>query len=165
MDSADINAADMHRQRTKELFDLFLAYGSSMILFGGFAYAIYAATQYPHNFNTLVLLVYSVVLVAKLLLLVITPHRQGEVSIHGSPLEGIEVGLYDAEFDTLLFRTFTTSSGKYSFVVPNQRYVLKILDDRYRISQHGVESKSMEIEQNKGDTIKIVAVNLKLVAN
>ena len=97
------------------------------------------------------------------LLLTLPKKTIGQVSFSdGKPVAGVEIGIFDTEFKNLLYRTFTNEYGEYSFVVPNEAYNLKIMDDRYRIASKGQLVKGIELAAIGKDTVRVITTDLKL---
>ncbi len=66
-------------------------------------------------------------------------------------LGGIKIGLYNAKFDKLIDYRITGGDGRYRFVVPSGKYVLKLLSDGYEIEG----KKDLRIDLEKGRVIEI----------
>lgn len=122
----------------------------------GFSYSFYAQYLYPHPYNQLVLYIYASYALLKAYLLYSKPRTTGKVTKNGKPLSGIEIGLFDKEFDTLLLRTFTSHKGEYSFIVGPGTYILKIMDRAV-----GKFSKTIIVAKNV-DIPQYIKVNIKL---
>jgi subtilisin-like proprotein convertase family protein len=103
------------------------------LVIAGVLYSIYATLINPSFLNILILGGYVVFLGIRYYLA--TADAAGIVrNTKGKSMAGLEIGLYEAEFNTLVTRTFTDDKGKYSFYVPEGDYYIKIIDDRYTIA-------------------------------
>ncbi len=71
------------------------------------------------------------------------------------------MGLYDTDFKNLLYRTFTTAEGLYSFAVINNDYKLKVMDNKYALKHNGQMVTELFIPRSNGtDTTKLIAEDL-----
>ena len=162
LDPADLTAAESKSLQAKNTLTAITESLSYALMFGGFAYGVYIAYLYPHIYNYLILGVYSLLAFAKALML-IPKKLVGNVTLSdGNLATGIELGLFDMEFNTILYRTFTDDAGQYNFVVPNKPYTLKVLDARYKILDHGLPVTDLPIPAIKGDTVRQITKDLVL---
>lgn len=139
-------------------------YGSLTILTVGMIYSSYAALMYPHAFNYLAVGVYSVLLLSKAALVFIKPKVAGTVrTSNGKLVSGVEIGLFDAEFKTLVYRTFTNAKGQYTFFVNNGIYLLKIMDERYSILRYGRKvGEILMLPKEEAESVRYIAEDLTL---
>lgn len=125
------------KKRTRVLVDAGLEAlntASTITLFAGFGYSLYVAALFPLPVNIVASVVYGAVCLGKLALTLWAPRTVGRVTtINGKPLAGIEIGIFDKEFNNLLYRTFTNEKGEYNFAVPNKEYVLRLMDTSYKV--------------------------------
>jgi sugar lactone lactonase YvrE len=135
---------------------------SVIVMFGGFAYTLYATIVYPVTTNYLVLAAYILLVSAKLVLSLMQPKTQGTVVTEdGEVVAGVEIGLYDADFKNLLYRTFTSEEGTYSFAVLNNDYVLKIMDSKYQLVSKGILVTEIALPmQTKNDSTRLIVEEL-----
>ncbi len=133
-----------------------------LISVGGFAYGLYVAYLYPHAYNYAILAVYGIAALGKLLTLIPKKLAGNVLLSDGTKAAGVELGLFDIEFNTILYRTFTNDVGQYTFVVPNKAYTLKIMDTRYKILDHGLPVADLPIPEIKGDTVRQITKDLVL---
>lgn len=142
-------------------------YGSLTILTVGMIYSSYAALAYPHAFNYIAVGIYSFLLLSKAALVFIKPKVAGTVhTVGGKAVSGLEIGLFDAEFKNLVYRTFTNSKGQYTFFVNNGIYLLKIMDERYSILRHGKPVNEMlMLPKEESESVRYIAEDLTLEAN
>ena len=131
-------------------------------MLAGFVYGIYVAYLYPHLYNYLILGIYLVITLGKLWLMI--PRKTvGVIKFtDGKPAVDIEIGLFDTEFKNLLFRTFTSKNGEYSFVVPNRAYNLKIMDDRYKVVTGNGLTNEIHIIPRGNENVRVITTNLTL---
>ncbi len=150
---------------TKSLIENTFNILSTVVLLAGFGYSIYATLMFPHILNFLVIGLYIALLGSKLGITYLQPKAAGKVTnVKGQAMAGVELGLYDTDFNTLVYRTFTAADGTYSFAAVNKDYYLKVLDNRYAIAIGNEVSKQKLVEKaDARDSIKLVAENLKLV--
>lgn len=154
LDPIDSKELFMHFSSFKELLLMSMGILSQIIFYGGFVYSLYASMVYPHVFNFTVLAVYVVLLIIKVALYLSVPKTMGKVcNEEGQPLGGVELGLFDSEFNTLLYRTFTSKEGTYCFAVSPGVYYISIVDTRYSLRAQGrvTTSKRCEFKQRKGE--------------
>lgn len=165
LDPVKLTEAQKRKIKTRILIERFANYGSLGLLLGGLAYSGYASVIYPHLFNYLAVMLYILILSAKLYLLY-RPHKtMGIVTDeNGVPLDNVEFGLFDPEFKNLLYRTFTTEDGEYNFVVDKGNYYLKVMDSRYTILEKGQPVKAIfiEAESSAKDAISYLSGNVTL---
>jgi hypothetical protein len=81
------------------------------------------------------------------------------VDLHGNPMAGVEVGLYDKTYGRLIDSRVTDEKGRYSFVVPGDLYTLKPANARYAIDDPQNESGYTVGKKTKGD----ISINQKMV--
>lgn len=162
MDSAAMSDTEKKSAQFKNKVTESIELLSNLLVFGGFAYGLYVAYQYPHSYNYIILAVYGVFLVLKLFLLLPKKTAGRMAFSDGTPVSGVEVGLFDTEFKNLLYRTFTNDNGEYSFIVPNQTYNLKIMDDRYRIALKGQLVQGVQLESRGKDTVRVITNDFTL---
>lgn len=98
----------------------------------GFGMTVVSVIKEPTTFSWILLLMY----IASILLLIYLNIKEsksyGKVTyVDGSVVEGIEIGLRELQFDTLYAKRVTDENGKYRFILPNGKYRLESLDDRY----------------------------------
>jgi hypothetical protein len=111
-----------------------IALVSPIVLVGGFVYSVIVAMMYPIALNFLILGLYAVAFATKAYVYLSKPKLFGIVSdVEGNIVSGLELGLYDKDFDNLVARTFTNKKGEYNFVVQNKEYLLKVMDSSYRM--------------------------------
>lgn len=154
------------KRRTRVLFDAgfeALSTASTITLFAGFGYSLYVATLFPLPINIFASVLYGSVCIGKLLLTLWTPRTFGKVStVTGKPLAGVEVGIFDKEFNTLLYRTFTNEKGEYNFAVPNKSYVLRLMDNTYKVysgnNTQGIEIPA--IKRKSPSEVRLIAHDL-----
>ncbi|PJB23310.1 hypothetical protein CO112_01130 [Candidatus Dojkabacteria bacterium CG_4_9_14_3_um_filter_150_Dojkabacteria_WS6_41_13] len=132
--------------------------GSFSILGVGLLYSSYAAIAYPHMFNYVAVSMYLLLLTAKTVLTTAHPKIAGTVKTQGGDIvSGIEIGLYDKEFMTLVYRTFTNAEGKYVFFVVGGNYRLQIMDNRYKLVLKGKQVDGIDIfQKEKNDTHRFI---------
>ncbi|MBN1374198.1 PD40 domain-containing protein [Candidatus Dojkabacteria bacterium] len=101
-----------------------------------------------NRLNLIMMLINLAVLSISLFLTTGVGNRWGFVKdVNGSPVDGVRLVLYEAEFGKAVSERFTDSQGRYSFLVPAQRYILKVEDTRYEpveFSRTGIEIKPTE---------------------
>jgi len=138
--------------------------GSSGILLAGLVYSSYAAMVYPHLYNFASTGVFILLITAKVTLFLVHPKTAGTVKTRdGQVVSGIEIGLYEKDFGTLVYRTFTNTGGKYTFFVNKGKYSIQVADNRYQLLLHGKRVKEIVLRQNeKGDTNQFVVEDLIL---
>lgn len=154
------------KRRTRVIFDAgfeALSTASTITLFAGFGYSLYVATLFPLPINIFASVLYGSVCIGKLLLTLWTPRTFGKVStVTGRPLAGVEVGIFDKEFNTLLYRTFTNEKGEYNFAVPNKSYVLRLMDNTYKVysgnNTQGIEIPA--IKRKSPSEVRLIAHDL-----
>ena len=162
MDSATMSDSEKRSAQLKGKVTEAVEFLSNLLVFAGFAYGLYVAYQYPHAYNYAILAVYGLFLVLKLFLVLPKKTVGRTLFSDGSPVAGVELGLFDTEFKNLLYRTFTNDNGEYSFVVPNQTYNLKVMDDRYRIAQKGQLVQGVQLESRGKDTVRVITNDFTL---
>jgi hypothetical protein len=135
---------------------------SPALLVIGFVYSAVVTIMYPVPVNYLILATYAIAAVVKLVVYITRPKLFGKVTnVDGSIVSGLEIGLYDKEFGTLISRTFTNKQGAYNFVVSNQDYVLKILDSRYKLLHRAATKDGLKLKKTSGkEGVRLIAENL-----
>ncbi|MBD3329131.1 hypothetical protein GF357_01400, partial [Candidatus Dojkabacteria bacterium] len=72
----------------------------------------------------------------------------------GKPVKNIEIGVYEAEFDTLVTSGQTDTKGRYIFILPGNRYKLKIHSPKYELLANDL------IVEKKSDETILIGLNL-----
>lgn len=126
----------------------------------GFVLSIIAVIGTPSLLNIAIFGFYLAFFAVKLYLLRL-PKFGKVVEPNGSIVEGIEVGLYEPEFDTLLTKTYTNERGEYMFYVPNGTYMLRILDSHFVMTGRTVNKGKINVmPQRSTDGIMIVKTKI-----
>lgn len=133
---------------------------SQLLLIFGVVYSFVATILSPTWQNIAVLALYAGFLAVKIYLTNLP--QFGKVRIQGgAPLAGTEVGLYDPEFDTLVTKTNTDKDGQYIFFVPNSKYYLRVIDEKYRTI--GPSNRVVVPKDPNNNGVKIIRTNLSVV--
>lgn len=159
LDSVTLSDQERKRLQAQSMFTKVIEFFSNALLLGGFAYGGYIAYIYPHKYNFIVLGVYVLLLLAKIVQLLPKKSTGSVKTTKGAAVAGLELGLFDPEFNTLLYRTFTSASGEYNFVVPNARYHLKLMDTT-KMFASGVPF--MEILPEGKERVRVLTLDLTL---
>ena len=132
---------------------------SPLIFVLGVLLSIYATMQSPNVLNVVVLILYAIMLLLKVSYSFVT--RLGKIkSINGELLGGVEIGLYDADFGTLISKTNSTERGEYAFYVRPGNYLLKVTDPRYSLAK----GNQIKIDRSSiQDGIQIIKKELKII--
>ncbi len=162
LDPIELSESQKQLQQFKATLFKIFEYVSILLFAGAFGYSVYVAIQFPHLLNYLILLVYVLSFGAKIYLLARRKVIAAEVlDLFGNPVPSLELGLYDPDFDTLMYRTFTDSQGNYSFAVPNKMYRLKVIDRNYQLIVDGEVVPSLDSKTaNANESIRYVATKL-----
>lgn len=154
------------RRKARKMFDYgveALNTASTLTLFAGLGYSMYVAMLYPLPINIGATIAYAIVCFGKLLLTLWTPRSFGRVTmINGKALPGVELGIFDREFNTLLYRTFTNEKGEYNFAVPNREYVLKLMDAKYYLygSTSAQDIILPRLKNKSASEVRLIAIDL-----
>ena len=143
-------------------FEEFVGVIGPIILMAGFIYSIVVTVMYPLTFNYIILGLYGVVFLIKAYLFLSRPKLFGIVtSVDGKIVSGLEIGLFDKEFNTLVSRTFTNKHGAYNFVVENKAYYLQVMDPRYKVLGGQLSKNGILVKESPGKSgVKLVTENL-----
>ncbi len=77
------------------------------------------------------------------------------VNTNGDIISNLQIGLFEPEFGTLLYTTYTDSEGRYSFIVENRDYIVRIMDQKYKLTGLANAQADMIIRGNSNEgTIK-----------
>ncbi|WKZ30529.1 MAG: hypothetical protein QY314_02010 [Candidatus Dojkabacteria bacterium] len=134
---------------------------NSALLYGGFAYSIWATFITPSFVNMVVLTFYGGFFALKAYLLRIPDFGTVSKGVL-QPVAGVEVGLYETEFQTLVTRTFTDKSGKYAFYVPNRDYFIRLIDATYKMTNTKATNEKLYVNAEKDSAIRIVRENISV---
>lgn len=129
---ATINTTNAIKANFGSRFMLFIERVNFLLVILGVVLSVIGFVATPSLLNGVIIALYVIFFSVKFYLLRL-PKFGKVVDIHGGEVQGIEVGLYETEFDTLLTKTNTNERGEYIFFVPNGKYVLRILDSHYEI--------------------------------
>jgi hypothetical protein len=98
----------------------------------GFALTVITAVKEPTNFTYILLALYLISILVMLYLNNKEKKSYGKVRyVDGAPAKSIQMGLRELQFDTLYAKRITDENGKYRFILPEGKYRLESLDDRY----------------------------------
>jgi hypothetical protein len=98
----------------------------------GFALTVITAVKEPTTFTYILLALYLISILVMLYLNNKEKKSYGKVQyVDGAPAKGIQMGLRELQFDTLYAKRITDENGKYRFILPEGKYRLESLDDRY----------------------------------
>jgi hypothetical protein len=82
-------------------------------------------------------------------------------SVDGKLVSGLEIGLYDKEFNNLVARTFTNKKGAYNFVVKNQDYLLQIMDSKYKLLHRNATKEGLLIKKSTENSgVRLISESL-----
>jgi hypothetical protein len=77
----------------------------------------------------------------------------------GKAMNGVEIGLYDETYGRLIDTRVTDEKGRYSFVVPGERYIIKPVTNNFIIADPVNESGYQVGQKTKDD----ILINQKVV--
>lgn len=162
LDPQKLTEGQIQSAKVKQLLSLIAVMLSTVVLFAGLGYSFYCALAFPLSINYAILFIYLVLFGIKFVSIFDRQKESGTVRLtSGGVATGVEVGLFDVEFGTLLYRTFTDENGRYVFVVPAKKYVLKIVDLRYKLHLFGAEATQFVVEKKKtADGVMLVTEDL-----
>ena len=106
----------------------------------GFLYSLWAYYMYPCTYNLLVLIGYLIFFIIRIYVrrMVRVSYWTGRVTDGlGRPIKGLEIGLFDADFEVMVSHTFTDSDGRYNFIVQEGNYYVMVIDSKYKIRSDG----------------------------
>lgn len=96
-----------------------------------FAYSIYAYNTSPNIINALILIAYFIIVAIVVFSFSIKENLYGKVKdSEGNTLENFKIQLIDTQFDTITAERITDEKGRYRFIVPPGKYVLRINGDK-----------------------------------
>ena len=106
-----------------------------VILFlGGILFAFYTYYNYPSTLTLFVLLLFVPTFFFILKGIFTKRGKYGVVrDIDNERLEGIVVGIREAEFDKIVAKRVTDSHGRYRFMANEGRYYLEVLDTGFKV--------------------------------
>lgn len=106
-----------------------------VILFlGGILFAFYTYYNYPSALTLIVLLLFVPTFFFILKGIFSKSGKYGVVrNIKGERLEGVVVGIREAEFDKIVAKRVTDFRGRYRFIASEGRYYIEILDTGYMV--------------------------------
>ncbi|MFA5622882.1 MAG: carboxypeptidase-like regulatory domain-containing protein, partial [Candidatus Dojkabacteria bacterium] len=111
-----------------------------LLLFVGLlAYSIYAYKTNSSTLNLIVLIEYAIVLAVLLLSSVSRDVRYGKVTnAYGEPVVGVNVGLFEREFNKLQTERVTNEKGEYRFIIKPGTYEIRSLTPGYTLKDNNV---------------------------
>ncbi len=136
---------------------------SPIVLVAGLVYSVVVSYLYPVTVNYVIIGIYAILLVLKLAVYLSKPKIYGTVNgVDGKIVSGLEIGLFEKEFDTMVAKTFTNKRGGYNFVVKNGDYYLRILDPGYKILSKFAGKKGLVINKlpSFSGGVRLIAENL-----
>ena len=107
-----------------------------VIFLGGLLFAFYTYYNYPSGLTLIVLLLFVPTFFFILRGIFTKRGKYGVVrNIKGERLEGVVVGIREAEFDKIVAKRVTDSHGRYRFMASEGRYYIEILDTGYKVER------------------------------
>jgi len=145
-----------------ESLKAFLLLINPIILIAGFIYSAVVTVMYPNTFNYIVLGFYFITFSFKLWAYTSKQKTYGIVTdIEGKVVSGLEIGLFDKEFNTLIARTFSNRNGAYNFVVKNTDYYLQVLDSTYKLLDKRATKDGVLVDKNyKRSNVRLITENI-----
>lgn len=105
-----------------------------VLFLGGIIFAFYTYYNYPSTLTLLVLLLFVPTFFFILRGIFIKKGKYGVVrDIDNERLEGIVVGIREAEFDRIVAKRVTDSHGRYRFMADEGRYYIEVLETGYKV--------------------------------
>jgi hypothetical protein len=127
----------------------------------GLVYSITVTVMYPLIANYVILALYLIAVLVKVAVYLMQPKMFGKVeNVGGGVVSGLEIGLYDKEFRTLVARTFSNKQGKYNFVVSNSDYSLQLLDSSYKLLDRKQKEGALPIAKRGRSPVLLVTEDL-----
>lgn len=114
----------------------------------GFAMTTLSIIKGPATISGMLLALYILSILALVYLNFKNNSSYGRVTtVDGTPVEGIEIGLRELEFNTLYAKRVSNESGKYRFILPKGKYRLESLNDNYIFT--GLKENTFEVGEDK----------------
>lgn len=105
-----------------------------VLFLGGIIFAFYTYYNYPSTLTLFVLLLFVPTFFFILRGIFTKKGKYGVVrDINDERLEGIVVGIREAEFDKIVAKRVTDSHGRYRFMANEGRYYIEILETGYKV--------------------------------
>jgi hypothetical protein len=111
-----------------------------LLLFVGLlAYSIYAYKTNSNTLNLIVLIEYAIVLAVLLLSSLSRDIKYGKITnAYDEPVVGVNVGLFEREFDKLQTERVTNEKGQYRFIIKPGTYEIRSLTPGYTLQDNNV---------------------------
>lgn len=158
LDPQQISAISQIVQKSSTFTALLFNFGATLFLLLGFSISAISILQYRHIAGVGAFLFFGFLILLKIFRHSVKPKTYGKVieATTRAAIPNIELGAFEAEFNTLVSRVFTDSQGRYSFVVPNQDYYIQPISSEYIID---AEDKKFHVPKHTNDESFITIIN------
>ena len=97
--------------------------------------------------------------------LILKKFSQGKFGVvrneKGKPVSGVEIGLYDTDYDQLIDKKVTDSKGRYQFVVPGELYYIKPTGSDHILTSGVKDKKGIPVGKKTDEDI-LIAKNIEV---
>ncbi len=154
LDRAESKAFSILKQRSWNLLKLIFHLLHVTVFIIGLIFSIYAVSVSPILINYIILALYIPSILLIVFPLWINREKYGIVRDEKkNRLEGIDIGLYESEFNRLVLKRVTDSKGRYRFLADRGNYYISVLNPEYSI----VNEKKFEnivVKKRTGEMIR-----------
>lgn len=128
---------------------------ANIFVFVGLLFTVISYIKLSSTLNLILLIVYIAIVIIGIVMRRQERYRYGKVTdLSGNPVRGVEIGLMETEFNTILAKRVTNDHGKYRFITPGGSYKLVSLNPQYSFKQNediiveGKKNKIIAISKN-----------------
>jgi hypothetical protein len=125
-----------------------------VVFLAGLVISMYAVYVNPIWTNYLILVVYIFSAVITVTPILTKREKYGYVTDEqGNKLKGVEIGLFESDFNRLVYKRVSDEQGRYRFVADKGNYYLSVLNPEYSIIDNG-EISDIRVTKSSGEIIR-----------
>lgn len=154
LDKVEVEFSVKLKEKIVYFLKLVLHLLNLVIFLAGLVVSIYAVYINPIWTNYLILVVYIFSAVITVTPILTRREKYGFVTDEkGNKLKGVEIGLFESDFNRLVYKRVSDEQGKYRFVADKGNYYLSVLNPEYSIIDNGNIS-NIKVKKDSGEIIK-----------
>jgi len=154
LDKAKVGFWVMFKEKTIYFLKLLLHLLNLVVFLAGLVISMYAVYVNPIWTNYLILVVYIFSAVITVTPILTKREKYGYVTDEqGNKLKGVEIGLFESDFNRLVYKRVSDEQGRYRFVADKGNYYLSVLNPEYSIIDNG-EISDIRVTKSSGEIIR-----------
>ncbi len=131
----------------------------NLLMMEGLVFSLISYIKNTTTLNLVLLITYVLIVILGIIIRTQGKYKFGTVrDLAGNTCAKVQIGLIEADFNTIYAKRVTNEKGKYRFIVPGGNYKLVSLDPRYEL----VDSSDV-ISGKKRNKLMIVSKNIRVI--